>query len=157
MGLHGPNSRNPVKDSDKVLKSFKDDGDEYNWKMSDEGTVTEYLGINIKKLEDGGYRLTQPGLAQKVLEATGMTKCSPAITPNSSDKPLGSDKNGPDCKLQDKWQYASVVGMLMYLVNSRPEIAFAVHQCARFTHGTKHSHEKAVLRICQYLKGTMNE
>jgi len=125
--------------------------------MSDEGTVSEYLGINITKTSDGGYRLTQPGLAQKILEATGMTQCSPTICPTSSDKPLGSDPKGLDVKYQDKWQYASVVGMLMYLVNSRPEIAFAVHQCARFTHGTNHSHEKAVLRICQYLKGTLDE
>ena len=45
----------------------------------------------------------------------------------------------------------------MYLVHSRPEIAFAVHQCARFTHGTKHSHEKAVLQICKYLEGTIDD
>ena len=46
----------------------------------------------------------------------------------------------------------------MYLAsNSRPEITFAVHQCARFNHGTKHSHEKALLHICRYLKGTKND
>ena len=51
-----------------------------------------------------------------------------------------------------------VVGMLMYLAsNSHPEISFAVHQCARFTHGTKHIHEKAILHICKYLKGCKNE
>ena len=44
----------------------------------------------------------------------------------------------------------------MFLVaNSRPDIAFAVHQCARFTHCTKKSHEQAVIRICRCLKGTM--
>ena len=43
----------------------------------------------------------------------------------------------------------------MYLAsNSRPDIAFAVHQCARFTHCVRASHEKAILRICKYLKGT---
>eukprot|EP00957_Ditylum_brightwellii_P146113 11124788-Ditylum_brightwellii.AAC.1 len=48
--------------------------------------------------------------------------------------------------------------MLMYLAsNSRPEVAFAVHQCARITHGTKHSHEKAILQICKYLKRTKND
>ena len=46
----------------------------------------------------------------------------------------------------------------MYLAsNSHPEISFAVHQCARFIHGTKHIHEKAVLYICNYLKGCKNE
>ena len=38
--------------------------------------------------------------------------------------------------------------------NSRPDIAFAVHQCARFTHCTRQSHEKAVKRIIRYLQGT---
>ena len=67
-----------IKNINRVLKSFEEDGDKYNWEMSDEGTVTEYLGINIKATGDGGYRLTQPGLTQKILEATGMTDCSPA-------------------------------------------------------------------------------
>jgi len=43
----------------------------------------------------------------------------------------------------------------MYLTsNSWPDIQFAVHRCARFTHNPKASHEQAVLRICHYLKGT---
>ena len=53
----------------------------------------------------------------------------------------------------ERWSYASVVGMLLYLAkNSRPEIAFALHQCARFTHCTKRSHEKAIKRIFRYLR-----
>ena len=45
--------------------------------------------------------------------------------------------------------------MLLYLVaNSRPEIAYAVHQCARFTHNPKASHGAAVKRICRYLQRT---
>eukprot|EP00957_Ditylum_brightwellii_P150949 11494150-Ditylum_brightwellii.AAC.1 len=47
---------------------------------------------------------------------------------------------------------------MMYLAsNSRPEITVAVHQCARFTHGTKRSHKKAILQIFKYLKGMKSE
>eukprot|EP00957_Ditylum_brightwellii_P182368 13892637-Ditylum_brightwellii.AAC.1 len=47
---------------------------------------------------------------------------------------------------------------MMYVAsNSRPEISFVVHQCARFTHGTKHSQEKRILQICRYLKETQSE
>jgi hypothetical protein len=47
----------------------------------------------------------------------------------------------------------SVIGMLMYLSNNAyPEIQFAVHQCARFTHFPRNIHAKAVKRICRYLK-----
>ena len=43
----------------------------------------------------------------------------------------------------------------MYLAtNSRPDIAFSVNQCARFTHNPKHSHAQGVKRILRYLKGT---
>lgn len=48
--------------------------------------------------------------------------------------------------------------MLGYLqANSRPDIAFAVAQCARFTHAPKRSHELALMRIGQYLKGTSDK
>jgi hypothetical protein len=48
--------------------------------------------------------------------------------------------------------------MLMYLCsNSRPDIQFAVHQCARFTHYPKKSHEDAITRICRYLQGTKDK
>ena len=66
--------------------------------------------------------------------------------------PLGTDANGKP--RQEAWNYASAVGMLMYLCsNAHPEIQYAVHQCARFTHCPKASHEEAVKRICRYLKG----
>jgi hypothetical protein len=48
--------------------------------------------------------------------------------------------------------------MLMYLSsNSRPDIQFAVHQCARFTHSPRKIHEEAVKHICRYLKGTIHQ
>ena len=48
--------------------------------------------------------------------------------------------------------------MLMYLTsNSRPDIQYAIHQCAHFTHNPRASHEQAVLRICRYLKGTKDK
>eukprot|EP00957_Ditylum_brightwellii_P133389 10170240-Ditylum_brightwellii.AAC.1 len=60
-----------------------------------------------------------------------MENCKPAVAPTTGPKPLGQDLHGKDVQLQDKWSYTSVVGMMMYLArNSRPEITFAVHQCA---------------------------
>ena len=44
--------------------------------------------------------------------------------------------------------------MLYLASNTIPDISFAVHQCARFTHNTKLSHETDVKRICRYLQGT---
>jgi hypothetical protein len=150
-------ARDP-KDIDSLLKSFDDDGDEFNWEMTIEGSVTEFLGIEMTPVNGtNGWKLTQRGLIDKVLDATGLTNCNSNATPTSSDgKPLGKDVDGEP--FDEDWNYASIVGMLLYLAsNSRPDIAFAVHQAARFTHNPKASHAKAIKHICRYLKGTLTD
>jgi hypothetical protein len=52
--------------------------------------------------------------------------------------------------------YASINGMLLYLGHSRPNISFATHQCACYTHAPKQSHKDALKQIGRYLKGTLN-
>ena len=85
-----------------------------------------------------------------------MMECSSKPTPTSLAVPLGSDKDGPPaCR---SWKCSSVVGMLLFLSgNSRPEKAFAVHQCARFMHNPKASHEEAVLRMCRHSQGAKTD
>jgi len=142
----------------EFIESLKSDGDKYNWEHTVEGQVNAFLGIDIQyHKKTNRYRLTQTGLIDKVLAATGLQDCNAKPTPCSADgKPLGTDADGPLAK--EDWSYPSVVGMLLYLAgNSRPDIAFAVHQCGRFTHAPKASHEAAVIRICRYLKGTRDQ
>ena len=92
------------------------------------------------------------GLIERVLKATGLQDCNPDKTP-ASQKPLGTDKNGSE--FVEQWGYSSVVGILLYLAaNSHPEIAYAVHHCARFTHNPKASHGAAMKQVCRYLQGT---
>jgi len=123
--------------------------------LTREGDLSAFLGIQIDKIENGSLRLTQEGLIKRVLEATKMQECRPTMTPAVKDT-LGADVDGEPA--EEQWNYRSVVGMLLYLAsNSRPDIAFAVHQCARFSHCPKVSHEGAIKRICRYLKGTMKE
>lgn len=99
--------------------------------------------------------MKQSGLIAKVLATCGMKDCHAKATP-SNQVPLGSDVNGDP--VTGKFDYASAVGMLMYLSsNSRPDIQYAVHQCARFTHFPRKSHEDAICRICRYLQGTRNK
>ncbi len=66
---------------------------------------------------------------------------------------MGKDVDGPPASGQIN--YASVIGTLLYLGHSRPDIAFATHQCARYTFSLKLSHEEALKHIGRYLKGTM--
>ena len=85
-----------------------------------------------------------------------MTNCNPNWTP-ASKVALSSDKEGELWDLKD-WNYASVVGMLLYISNNtRPDITFAVSQVARFTAQPKVSHAKAIKSIVRYLSGTKDK
>ena len=71
--------------------------------------------------------MTQHGLIKKFLECVGCTDANRMSTP-AALQPVGSDVNGP--RHEEEWEYASAVGMLMYLAgNAYPEIQYAVHQC----------------------------
>ena len=94
--------------------------------------------------------MNQLGLIKKFLETVGMLDCTPKPVP-ATIKPLPTDPNG--LHHHENWEYASAVGMLLYLAgNAYPEIQFAVHQCARFTHAPRHSHSMAVKKIGHYLQ-----
>jgi hypothetical protein len=117
--------------------------------------VYAFLGVDVKPGEDGTKVLTQKGLTDKLLKYCHMEDCNAKGTP-ASPTPLSTDANGK--MFDEEWEYASAVGMAMYLSsNSRPDIQFAVHQCARFTHCPKASHGEALKRICRYLQGTSSK
>ena len=76
----------------------------------------------------GSINMTQRGLLEKIISATGLTDCNPNWVP-AAPIALGRDPDGS--KSTETWNYESIVGMLLYLsTNSRPDIAFAVSQIA---------------------------
>lgn len=141
-----------MKTINQVTASLQDKSRGDSLLLNVEDDVAGFLGILMKKHEDNSIELLQTGLIDRIISVTGLQDSNATLTP--ADKaPLGTDKEGASC--EESWSYASVVGMLMYLAsNSRPDVAFAVHQCARFTHCPKRSHEVAIKRIVRYLKGT---
>ena len=118
-------------------------------------SVPAFLGIQIKTLLSGKLELLQPHLTKQCLKAMHMDDCNNIKSPATVNA-LGTDVNG--LEHIETWQYASVIGMLMYLTSNTPlDIAFTVHQCAQFTHCAKKSHEDAVKHICHYLHGTKDQ
>jgi hypothetical protein len=118
-----------------------------------------FLGIDINpsKHVEGALELLQTGLIDRILAALNLDhdnvseRGEPAVA-----TPLGKDENGPP--RSEDWSYPSVIGMMLYLAsNSRPDIAFAVHQCARFSHCPRACHEKAIKHIARYLKRTRDK
>ena len=137
---------------DEAIQGLRDAGVQ----VEVEDDVAGFLGVHIKRdNSQGTITLTQEGLTKRIVEALDISdkpiKHTPAVR-----QPLVKDPNGdpPD----GRYSYASVIGMMLYLSgHSRPDIQYAVSQCARFIHGTKQSHEEALERIGQYLKGTMEK
>ena len=123
----------------------------YELTLEKEGDMFAFLGIDFKR-NGGTIELSQKGLIEKVINYVGLNDSNPKPTP-AATAPLGSDKQG--LPFAESWGYAAAVGMLLYLSsNTRPDIQFAVHQVARFSHCPKQSHGQAIKRIVRYLAGT---
>jgi histone deacetylase 1/2 len=124
--------------------------------VSDEGTISDYLGIKVTHLPDGRLSFTQPQLISSIIADCGLEKqnAKPRRSPALSTRILRRDEQGEPWPDQ-KWKYRSAIGKLNFLEKStRPDIAYSVHQCARFTANPKMSHAEAVKNIVRYLKGT---
>jgi len=115
-----------------------------------------FLGIHIIRDEhNNSLTMTQTGLIERILAAIDMEDCNHKYTPADKD-PLCTDVSGAPCC--EDWEYRSIVGMMLYLaVSTRPDISYAVHQYARFSHSPKQSHEIGVNHIARYLKGTQTK
>ena len=77
---------------------FKEDGTSYSWELSKGESVSEFLSIDIKTLDDSGFQFCQTGLIRKVLEATGIEHCNRLPTPTKVEETLGTDVNGSEAK-----------------------------------------------------------
>ncbi|XP_068503128.1 secreted RxLR effector protein 161-like [Phaseolus vulgaris] len=82
-----------------------------------------------------------------------MESCKEASTPLSSSCYMDADAAGKEV---DQTKYRGLIGSLLYLTTSRPDIMFVVCFCARYQANPKESHFKAAKRILKYLKGTTN-
>ncbi|GKA17332.1 putative reverse transcriptase, RNA-dependent DNA polymerase, partial [Tanacetum coccineum] len=100
--------------------------------------------------KDDGIFISQDKYVDGILKKFGFSTVKTASTPMETSKPLMKDENAKDV---DVHLYRSMIGSLMYLTSSRPDIMFAVCACARFQVTPKVSHLYAVKRIFRYLKG----
>ena len=129
--------------------------EEIGMELTIENDVAGFLGVHIKRDEKRGeITLTQRGLIDKIIEALQIKDLPAVATP--ADKVIGKDEDGDPAHCT--FNYASVIGMLYYVTgHSRPDLKFAVSQAARFAFQPKRSHELALIRIGQYLKGTRDK
>nr|GEU53781.1 putative ribonuclease H-like domain-containing protein [Tanacetum cinerariifolium] len=106
------------------------------------------LGLQVKQKEDGIF-IRQDKYVNAILNKFGFSNVKTASTPMETHKNLYKDEKGKDV---DEHLYRSMIGSLMYLTSSRPDIMFVVCACARFQVHPKNSHLHVVKRIFRYLK-----
>ncbi|GJY00316.1 putative ribonuclease H-like domain-containing protein [Tanacetum coccineum] len=119
------------------------------FQMSSMDELTFFLGLQVKKKEDGIF-ISQDKYVTEILKKFGFSDVRIASTPMETHKPLLKDADAEDV---DEHFYRSMIGSLMYLTSSSPDIMFAVCACVRFQVNPKSSHLHAVKRIFRYLKG----
>jgi hypothetical protein len=119
--------------------------------------------VNIERKKVWKIEMTQPTLTLSILKDVGLwengkkNQATSRTTPEYSTTILTSDEGGEDFKDKD-FNYRQEIGKLIYLEKStRPDIACAVHQCARYCTAPKVSHAQAVKRICRYLLGAKDK
>jgi hypothetical protein len=125
--------------------------------LQEEEDVAGFLGVHIDRTAESGKAiiLTQKGLIERIIDALDIFD-QPAVSTPAKVGVLPKDVNGDEPN--GTFSYPSVIGMMLYLSsNSRPDITFAVSQCARFSQAPRRSHEEALQRIGRYLKGTRDK
>jgi hypothetical protein len=114
------------------------------------GELNYFLGFQVKQLKDGTF-ISQMKYTQDLLKRFGMKDAKPAKTPMGTDGHVNLNKGG---KSFDQKAYRSMIGSLLYLCASRPDIMLSVCMCARFQSDPSECHLVAVKRILRYLVAT---
>ncbi|CAM8914830.1 unnamed protein product [Rhodiola kirilowii] len=118
--------------------------------MSMVGELKYFLGLQVAQGEEG-TRIHQQKYVKEILKKFGMESAKTCATPMSPNDTLAKDESSPRV---DPTLYRGMIGSLLYLTASRPDILFSVCLCARFQADPRETHVKVVKRILRYLKGT---
>ncbi|GJR65958.1 retrovirus-related pol polyprotein from transposon TNT 1-94 [Tanacetum coccineum] len=122
------------------------------FKMSMMGKISFFLGLQISQSPRGIF-INQSKYALESLKKYGFESCDPVDTPMVEKSKLDEDKEG---KAVDPSHYRGMIGTLLYLTASRPDLQFAICMCARYQARPTEKHLNAVKRIFRYLKGTVH-
>ncbi|GKF08154.1 uncharacterized mitochondrial protein-like protein, partial [Tanacetum coccineum] len=113
------------------------------FQISSMGELSFFLGLQAKQKSDGIF-ISQDKYVAEILKKFDFALIKTTSTPMETNKPLTKDE---EAKNVDEHLYRSMIGSLLYLTTSRPDIMFAVCACARFQVTPKTSHLHAVKRI----------
>nr|GEX01470.1 hypothetical protein [Tanacetum cinerariifolium] len=122
------------------------------FEMSMMGEMTLFLGLQVNQSPSGIF-INQSKYVHEILKKYGLNTCDIVGTPMDIKDKLDLDQIGT---LVDATKYRSMIGALMYLTSSRPDIVHATCVCVRYQAHPTEKHLKEVKRIFRYLRGTVN-
>lgn len=120
------------------------------FKMTDLGLVSHFLGIEVRQFKSGIF-IIQKNYIEGILHQMNMTHCKPTSTPMGVNDKLQDDA-GELCS--DPGNFRSLIGKLIYVTHTRPDICFAVNYLSRFMNQPCKNHFTAAKRVARYLAGT---
>jgi hypothetical protein len=118
--------------------------------MKDLGVLKYFLGIEVARSPTGLF-LCQRKYAFDIISEVGLLGAKPSSFPIVQNHQLGK-ADGP--LLANPESYRRLVGRLIYLVVTRPDLAYVVHILSQFMHQPRQEHWEAALRVVRYLKGS---
>lgn len=142
MIITGNDAEEIKKLRDSLFKEFE---------MKDLGDLKYFLGIEVLRSQ-GGIFLRQKKYILDILAETGLLDCKPPDTPIEVNHGLRIVEGA---ELADRGRYQRLIGKLIYLSHTRPDIAYAVGVVSQFMHLPQTDHMEVALRIVKYLKGTV--
>ncbi|XP_031131940.1 uncharacterized protein LOC116033327 [Ipomoea triloba] len=120
------------------------------FKIKDLGNLSYFLGIEAQ-YSTKGLNICQRKYALEILSETGFLECKPARTPMAPGSKLA---HGEGLPVDDPSSYRRLVGRLLYLTATRPDIAYAVQQLSQFVDAPTDHHLSAAHRVLRYIKSS---
>ncbi|MCH94322.1 copia-type polyprotein [Trifolium medium] len=134
----------------QMMEAFKESMKK-KFAMTDLGKMKYFLGIEVSQSNEGIF-ICQQKYAADILSRFGMDNCNKVCSPIVPGCRLVKNENG---KASNARLYKQMVGCLMYMLATRPDLAYSVCLIARFMERSTEMHVAAVKRILRYLKGTI--
>lgn len=124
------------------------------FEMVDMGPISFYLGLKVDRDREKGHSsFLQPAYIDKILAKYHLDQAKPSNTPMKEGTLLPSERTEASSAEQERYQ--GMTGSLMFsMVETRPDIAFAISVVSRFAKNPSRQHTEAVKTIMRYLKAT---